>query len=210
MKMRELMDLMESDNSITSLIQTLRYDGDNELSYEEAATLANAIMDDADLESGELLSLMQKFHSDAEAGTVWDIKDDLLGESRELNEEAYDVIRDLMGQGWSRKAAEAEARRLHPEEYSDTPSRGYVARPRRPYVRRSYSSNSNKKPTMVGVYFFNVPAGQEDKAKSMGLSQTKSGKWGFKMYDTSGATAKAKLAKAEQVFGKGNYWQPKK
>jgi hypothetical protein len=50
-----------------------------------------------------------------------------------------------------------------------------------------------------GMYFYNVPAGQESDARSAGLRQSKSGKW----YDTTSNFS------AEKLFGKGRYWEPK-
>jgi len=50
-----------------------------------------------------------------------------------------------------------------------------------------------------GYYFYNVPADQENDARTAGLRQSKSGKW----FDTM------TNSKAEQLFGKGRYWEPK-
>lgn len=61
------------------------------------------------------------------------------------------------------------------------------------YPRRS----SYNKPK--GYYFYNVPSGKENDARSAGLRQSKSGKW----FDTMTNSA------AEKVFGKGRYWEPK-
>jgi hypothetical protein len=50
-----------------------------------------------------------------------------------------------------------------------------------------------------GMYFYNVPAGQEDKANETGLFRTKSGKWYSPFQNT----------RADMFFGKGRYWEPK-
>jgi hypothetical protein len=67
----------------------------------------------------------------------------------------------------------------------------------------------NVAPTMVGVTFFNVPAGKEDTARTAGLKQFKSGKWGYKHFSRSQTTDDVRVLKAaEKEFGKGRYWQP--
>jgi len=50
-----------------------------------------------------------------------------------------------------------------------------------------------------GMYFYNVPTGQEDKANEVGLFRTKSGKWYSPFQNT----------RADMFFGKGRYWEPK-
>jgi hypothetical protein len=50
-----------------------------------------------------------------------------------------------------------------------------------------------------GMYFYNVPADQEDKANEVGLFKTKSGKW-YSPFQNS---------RADMFFGKGRYWEPK-
>jgi hypothetical protein len=50
-----------------------------------------------------------------------------------------------------------------------------------------------------GMYFYNVPADKEDKAREVGLFQTKSGKWYSPFENT----------RANMFFGRGRFWQPK-
>jgi hypothetical protein len=50
-----------------------------------------------------------------------------------------------------------------------------------------------------GMYFYNVPAGQDSKAQEVGLFRTKSGKWYSPFQNT----------RADMFFGKGRYWEPK-
>jgi hypothetical protein len=50
-----------------------------------------------------------------------------------------------------------------------------------------------------GMWFYNVPAGKDLEAKSIGLKQTKSGKW----YSRNQSTV------ADMKFGQGRYWEPK-
>ena len=66
-----------------------------------------------------------------------------------------------------------------------------------------------KTPKMIGMYFYDVPAGKEDLARASGLKQTKSGKWAITQYDTSGATFNSLKQKADIRIGKGKWWEPK-
>jgi hypothetical protein len=50
-----------------------------------------------------------------------------------------------------------------------------------------------------GMYFYNVPADKEDKAREVGLFQTRSGKWYSPFENT----------RANMFFGRGRFWQPK-
>jgi hypothetical protein len=50
-----------------------------------------------------------------------------------------------------------------------------------------------------GMYFYNVPTDKEDKAREVGLFQTKSGKWYSPFENT----------RANMFFGRGRYWEPK-
>jgi hypothetical protein len=50
-----------------------------------------------------------------------------------------------------------------------------------------------------GMYFYNVPSDKEDKAREVGLFQTKSGKWYSPFENT----------RANMFFGRGRFWQPK-
>lgn len=71
-------------------------------------------------------------------------------------------------------------------------------------------------PNMVGITFFNVPSGKEEEARKVGLTQLKSGKWGFKhRFDKNTISVasdreKSAVSAAEAIFGKGRYWEPKK
>ncbi len=69
---------------------------------------------------------------------------------------------------------------------------GHEEEPYRP--RRSFYKPKNK-----GMYFYNVPNGQEDKAQEVGLFRTKSGKWYSPFENT----------RAGMFFGPGRFWQPK-
>jgi len=69
--------------------------------------------------------------------------------------------------------------------------------------------HSSKKPKMLGMYFYNVPAGKEDLARASGLKQTKSGKWALTKYDTSGETFRDHKRKSDIRIGKGTWWEPK-
>lgn len=77
------------------------------------------------------------------------------------------------------------------------------------------SRGGGYKPKMVGITFFNVPAGKEDDARNMGLSQFKSGKWGYKhsfdknVISVASDREKSVVSAAERIFGKGRYWEPR-
>lgn len=73
---------------------------------------------------------------------------------------------------------------------------------------RYYNPNP-RTPKMIGMYFYNVPAGQESSASNVGLKQTKSGKWAITKYDTSGATFSGHKQRADIRFGNGQWWAPK-
>tara|TARA_B100000929_G_scaffold247489_1_gene206225 strand:- start:5310 stop:5696 length:387 start_codon:yes stop_codon:yes gene_type:complete len=119
-------------------------------------------------------------------------------QSSVINEEDYDQAMDYyMSKGYSVQQAKRAIANSSRRSY--TPRRSYQQKPQ----------TQQQKPQMVGIHFFNVPEDQEERAKQLGLTKTKSGKWGFKMYNTSGKTAQNKVAAAEQEFGKSRYWQPK-
>jgi hypothetical protein len=88
---------------------------------------------------------------------------------------------------------------------------GSPAYDREEKAQRGQYSN---KPKMAGITFFNVPAGKESIAKQYGLTQFKSGKWGYKhRFDpqviyVSSDREKSTVSAAEKVFGKGRYWEP--
>lgn len=67
----------------------------------------------------------------------------------------------------------------------------------------------DKKPEMVGMYFYDVKPGQEDLASIYGIKQTKSGKWAKIKYDSSGRTFSFQKDKADKIFGPGKWWSPK-
>ena len=73
-----------------------------------------------------------------------------------------------------------------------------------------WQRQQDSKPVMVGMYFYNVPAGKEDEAASYGVKQTKSGKWAKTKYDKSGRTWGFQKDLADKAFGQGRYWEPKK
>ncbi len=73
-----------------------------------------------------------------------------------------------------------------------------------------YAGGRYNRPTrtnITGMTFFNVPAGKEQVATSLGLTQTKSGKWGIK-HRGDKSLDKDKVDAAEKEFGTGRYWQP--
>ena len=118
--------------------------------------------------------------------------------ANQIDEEAYDAIRDFMGMGMSRAQAEAEARKMYPDEFEQP-------------ARRQIRPRNAEKPVLVAMHFFNVSADQESDAKILGLKQTKSGKWYKGEYNTSGANKlKRDLNTLSQVFGEPKRWEPKK
>lgn len=66
-----------------------------------------------------------------------------------------------------------------------------------------------KIPKLIGMHFYNVPEGKEKDAASVGVKQTKSGKWALPKYDTSGASHDTMRRRADIRLGKGVYWEPK-
>ncbi len=75
---------------------------------------------------------------------------------------------------------------------------------------RGDDDGPNVAPTMVGVTFFNVPAGKEDTARTIGLKKFNSGKWGYKHFSRAQTTYDVEvLKKAKEEFGTGRYWEPK-
>lgn len=67
----------------------------------------------------------------------------------------------------------------------------------------------DSRPKMIGMFFYNVPAGQEDEAKTLEIKQTSSGKWAMKRYDKSGRSFLFRKELADKKFGPGKWWQPK-
>ena len=75
--------------------------------------------------------------------------------------------------------------------------------------RSNYPSGPQAKTRMVGMFFYNVPAGKEQEAASLGVKQTKSGKWAKTKYNTSGRTFSMQKDMADKAFGDGRWWAPK-
>jgi hypothetical protein len=73
-----------------------------------------------------------------------------------------------------------------------------------------HHSSHNTQPVMTGMYFYNVKPGEEDAADLMGVKKTKSGKWALVQYNTSGHTFNWNKQRADQRFGTGKFWSPKK
>ena len=84
---------------------------------------------------------------------------------------------------------------VNDEGYKTLIRAGYGSSSRRSYNR----PKPMRYPKPKGYYFYNVPADKENDARTAGLRQSKSGKW----FDTM------TNSKAEQLFGKGRYWEPK-
>jgi hypothetical protein len=75
--------------------------------------------------------------------------------------------------------------------------------------RSSYQGGPQAKTRMVGMFFYNVQPGQEQEAASLGVKQTKSGKWAKTKYNTSGRTFGMQKDLADKAFGVGKWWAPK-
>ena len=80
---------------------------------------------------------------------------------------------------------------------------------------REEKGQYSNKPKMAGITFFNVPSGKESIAKQYGLTQFKSGKWGYKhqfdpqVVSVASDREKSVVSSAERIFGKGRYWEPR-
>lgn len=72
----------------------------------------------------------------------------------------------------------------------------------------AYQAPSDK-PKMVGMFFYDVKPGQEQEAASLGVKQTKTGKWAKTKYNTSGRTFGMQKDMADKAFGLGKWWAPK-
>jgi hypothetical protein len=66
----------------------------------------------------------------------------------------------------------------------------------------------SRRPQLKGMFFYNVPQGEEEKAASYGIKPTKSGKMAMKIYDTSGRSTSFRKQQADQEFGQGKWWSP--
>jgi hypothetical protein len=69
--------------------------------------------------------------------------------------------------------------------------------------------SSERKPVLIGMYFYDIPPDAGDLAKAYGLKQTKSGKWAVAIYNTSGEATTRRKELADLKFGPGKYWSPK-
>jgi len=108
---------------------------------------------------------------------------------------------------------------MSPSDY-DRYQQGQIDYNKRDFKRREmehelghedeWQRQQDSKPVMVGMYFYNVPAGKEDEAASYGVKQTKSGKWAKTKYNKSGRTWGFQKDLADKAFGQGRYWEPKK
>lgn len=90
--------------------------------------------------------------------------------------------------GYSLRPGHDEGEPVYDPKYDATRKRG----------TRSNTRSTNKP---RGMYFYNVPPGKEVVARTLGLKQTKSGKWYYS------GTEVNRFADLE--FGKGRYWEPK-
>jgi len=118
-----------------------------------------------------------------------------------VNQLAHD---QLMQEGWDWRDDPKISREFEKSDVSQDEferSRGYGR-------RGGYSSGYSNKPSIKGMTFFNVPADKAQLATSLGLTQTKTGKWGFKHRGDKNLD-KAKIDAAEKEFGAGRYWEPK-
>ena len=76
---------------------------------------------------------------------------------------------------------------------------------------REEKAESGEKGNYSGasITFFNVPSGKESIAKQYGLTQFKSGKWGYKHRFDPQVISVSAIRAAEKVLGKGRYWEPR-
>jgi hypothetical protein len=115
---------------------------------------------------------------------------------KKVNEEWYDVYRDYKGMGYSDAAARAEANRAYPDEAPGN---------------QSYQSRPTQKPELQYYMFYDVPKDLEDDAvKYWGIKKLKSGRFAIPVYNTSGRKTLIKIQDANQKFGPGKQWAPKK
>lgn len=126
-------------------------------------------------------------------------------EKSDVSWREYDM--DMNPQNYRVKEGEEEKMRFPGDAYDreEKAERG---------EKGNYSGYSNK-PKMAGITFFNVPSGKEAVAKQYGLTQFKSGKWGYKhrvdpqVISVASDREKSAVSAAERVLGKGRYWEPK-
>ncbi len=73
-----------------------------------------------------------------------------------------------------------------------------------------WNRQQQQRPKLIGMHFFNVPAGKEGEAQACGMKQTKSGKWALKKFDKSNPRRyNDKYSMCKQAFGDGRWWEPK-
>lgn len=68
---------------------------------------------------------------------------------------------------------------------------------------------AQQKPQLQYMMFYNVPEDKASVANSMGIKQTKSGRWAIGVYNTSGSRTDQNIRKANTAFGPGKKWTPK-
>jgi hypothetical protein len=129
-------------------------------------------------------------------------------EKSDVSWREYDM--DMNPQNYRVKEGEEEKMRFPGDAYD----REEKAEKAERGEKGNYSGYSNK-PKMAGITFFNVPSGKESIASQNGLTQFKSGKWGFKhrvdpqVVSTASDREKSVVGAAERIFGKGRYWEPR-
>jgi hypothetical protein len=76
-----------------------------------------------------------------------------------------------------------------------------------------HETNQQKKiddmPKMIGMFFYNIPNGEEEQARTLEIKQLKSGKWAMKQYDKSGRSFWFRKQLADEKYGPGKWWEPK-
>lgn len=112
-----------------------------------------------------------------------DLNDIVDRDEAELNE--YEIVRGKDGHYY-----DDEGNRF---------DRGFQGNRHKNYVGSTHSSRPQPSGSSAGMYFYNVRPGQEADAQSVGLRQSKSGKW----------YSKSKNTRADNMFGLGRYWEPK-
>lgn len=140
-------------------------------------------------------------------------------EIEQLEKENYGLVNDLahnqiMQENWDWRDDPKIARDFEKSDVSQDEferSRGYG----RYSGGRGRYSRPRPAASPMRITFFNVPAGKESEASKAGLTQFKSGKWGFKhnfdpqVVSVASDREKSAVSDAEKIFGKGRYWQPK-
>lgn len=144
-----------------------------------------------------LKQLISEIAKKTNEGRLTNISWKTLSESRKLTKEDYDWRNDPVA------SREFEKSGLSAKEFEE--EKGY----NRKQNGASKSSYSPRKTSFKGITFFNVPAGKESVATQAGLTQLKSGKWGYKHRTGASASEQEILSRAEQEFGPGRYWEPK-